>query len=124
MAETAVQIERDIEELSSLRKFDDFLKLAYFYHAERYENMDCSNCLFLINLRYLYVQTTVLEHNSVAPLQKFCRIKHINFRSIRLLLHSLAAIERERLRLDKEFHRILEVWNKPSPQNTSTNTQE
>ena len=79
MAETAVQIEKDIEELSSLRKFDDFLELAHFYHVERCENIDCSNCLFLINLRYLYVQITVLEHVSVAPLQKFCRINHINF---------------------------------------------
>ena len=74
IAETAVQIEKDIEELSSLRKFDHFLKLADFYHIERCENIDCSNCLFLINLRYLL--TTVLEHDSVAPVQKFCNIKH------------------------------------------------
>ena len=124
MAETAVQIERDIEELSSLRKLDDFLKLADFYYVERCENIDCSNCLFTINLRYLYDQTTVLEHDSVAPLQKFCRIKHINFHSIRVLLHSLAAIKRERLRLDREFHRTLKVWKKPPPQNTSTNAQQ
>ena len=117
MAETAVQIEKDIEELSSFRKFDNFLKLADFYHVERCESIDCSSCLFLINLRYLYIQTTVLEHDSGAPLQKFCRIKHINFHSIKLLLRSLAAIEREKLRLDKEFHRTLEVWNKPPPQN-------
>ena len=124
MAETAIQIERDIEELSSLRKFDDFLKLANFYHYERCENIDCSNCLFLINLRYLYVQTAVLEHDSVATLQKFCRIKHVIFHSIRLLQHFLAAFERERLRLDRKFHRTLAVWNKPPPQNTSANTQQ
>ena len=67
MAETAVQIERNIKELSSLRKFDDFLKLTDFYHVERCENIDYSNCLFLINLRYLHVQTTALKHD-VAPL--------------------------------------------------------
>ena len=80
MAETAVQIEKDTEELSSLRKLHDFLELPDFYHVERCENIDCSNCFFiLINLRYLYVQITVLEHDSVAPLQKFCRINYINF---------------------------------------------
>ena len=39
MPETAVQIERDIEELSSLQKFDYFLKLANFFHIERCENI-------------------------------------------------------------------------------------
>ena len=42
MAETVVQTESDIEELSSLQKFDYFLKLADF---------DCWNCLFVVNLR-------------------------------------------------------------------------
>ena len=45
------------QELSSLQKCDQFLKLADFYHVERCENEDC-NCLFKMNLRYLYVQHT------------------------------------------------------------------
>ena len=78
----------------------------------------------MINLRYLYVQNTVVEDDSVIPLQKFCRMKYVNFHSIRLFLHSLGAIEKKRLDLDKEFHRVLKVWNKPPPQNTSQNTQQ
>ena len=42
MAETVVQTESDIEELSLLQKFDFLLKLADFDH---------SNCLFVVNLR-------------------------------------------------------------------------
>ena len=84
MAATTIQIEKDIEKLSSLRKFDEFLKLADFYHVERCENIDCSNCLFVVNLRYLYVPNTVLEDDSIAPLQKFSRVKYVNFHLIRL----------------------------------------
>lgn len=38
MAETAVLIGNDIKELSSLKKFDEFIKLAYFHHVEKCEN--------------------------------------------------------------------------------------
>lgn len=71
-----------MEELSSLQKFDKSLKFADFYRVERCENQDFSNCLCIINLRYLYVQNTFVEDDSVAPLQKFCRIKFGNFHSI------------------------------------------
>ena len=117
MADIAVQIEKDIEELSSLEKLDWFLKLTDFYYVERCENIDYSNCLFVINLRYLYVQNAVVKYNSVAPLQKYCRLKYDNFHSVRLLLRSLGAVQKERVKLDEEFQEILEIWNKP-PLNT------
>ena len=77
--ETAVQIEKDIEELTSLEKLEQLFKLADFDHVERRENINCSNCLFVINLRYLYLQNTVLENDCMAPLQKYCRLKYGNF---------------------------------------------
>ena len=79
MAETVVQIERVIEELSSLQKFDQFLKLADFYHVERCENIDCSNCLFFVNLRYLCIEKTTVASDSVDSLQKYCGENCINF---------------------------------------------
>ena len=95
MAETAVQIERDIEELSSLQKFDYFLKLANFFHIERCENIGCSNYLFVLNLRYFYIEKTIAESDSVDSLQKYCREKYVNFHSLRLFLHSLGAVEKK-----------------------------
>ena len=117
MADIAVQIEKDIEELSSLIKIDRFLKLTDYYYVERCENIDCSNCLFVINVRYLYVQNAVVKNNSVAPLQKYCRLKYDNFHFARLLLRSLGAVQKERVKLDKEFQEILAIWDKP-PVNT------
>lgn len=64
-----------VEEYDSMKKFDDFLKLSDFFHVEQCKNVSCSNCLFTINLLYLYVQNTVHEEESVVPLQKFCRKK-------------------------------------------------
>ena len=67
MADIAVQIEKDIEELSSLIKIDRFLKLTDFYYVERCENIDCSNCLFVINVRYRYVQNAVVKKILLLP---------------------------------------------------------
>ena len=44
MANQIVQVENDIKELSPLRKFGDFIKLADFYNVERCKNIDYSNC--------------------------------------------------------------------------------
>ena len=85
-----------MEELSPLQKLDKSLKFADFYHVERCENEDFSHCLCIINLRYLYVQNTFVEDDSVAPLQKFCRTKFGNFHSISLFLCSLGLIEKKR----------------------------
>ena len=87
--------ENEINELSLMKKVDDFLKLADFYHVERCENEDCSNCLFFVNIRYLYVQNTVHKQDSVAPLEKFCKMKFDNYHSIRLLFCSLRATEKK-----------------------------
>ena len=95
MAETVVQIERVIEELSSLQKFDQFLKLADFYHVERCENIDCSNYLFFVNLRYLCIEKTTVAFDSVDSLQKYCRENYINFHFLRLFLRSLGAIKKK-----------------------------
>ena len=58
----------EVSECNTMKKFDDFLILLDFYHVERCEHVDCSNCLFTINLRHLYVQNSVHEQDSVVPL--------------------------------------------------------
>lgn len=124
------QIENEINELSSMKKVDDFLKLADFYHVERCENEVCSNCLFVVNLSYLNLQNTVHKQGSVAPLQKFWKMKFGNYHSIRLLLRSLGAIKKKTVELDTYFQSVLAIWNKlivsqsPPPQPTSQNTQQ
>ena len=35
MMEKAVQIEKDVEDLSSMQKFDQLINLANFYHLDR-----------------------------------------------------------------------------------------
>ena len=48
-----------VEELDSMKKLDIFLKLCNFYQVEQCENKDCSNCVFVINLPYLFVKNFV-----------------------------------------------------------------
>ena len=44
--ETAVKIEKNIENLSSLIKFYQFINLAYFYHVCCCQKDKCSNFFF------------------------------------------------------------------------------
>ena len=76
MTETAEQTEKYIEELTSLQKFDQFLKLVDFFQVESCKNNDCSNCMFVINLRYLYIEKTISQVDSVDSLQKYHREIH------------------------------------------------
>ena len=52
--ETAVIIEKEIEKLSSLEKFDRFIHLSTYHHVNRCENDDCTNCAFVNNLCHIY----------------------------------------------------------------------
>ena len=44
---TAAKIEKNIGNLSSLIKFDQFINLGYFYHVCRCQKDKCSNCFFM-----------------------------------------------------------------------------
>ena len=101
--ETAVQVEKDIEDLSSMQKLDHFINLANFYHLYPCQIEKCSNCYFICNLRYLYVQNVVTETESFSELQKLCRLNYGSFYSLRLFLRSLAAIERKRVNLENKM---------------------
>ena len=77
---------------------------------------------FICNLRYFYVENLVNENGSIEPLQKLCRLNYGSFYTLQLLLRSLAAIERERLKLDKKFHKVLRIWNAPTTQKLPANS--
>ena len=51
----------------------------------------------------IYVEIKVNQVGSVEKLQNFCRHNWKNFYSIQQLLHTLAKIERERVKLDSKF---------------------
>ena len=112
--ETAVKIEKDIENLWCLEKFDHFILLFSFYHLHRSKIKDSKNCKILINLRFIYEENTVNRICSIDKLQNFCRHHYQSFYSLKLLLRSLPAIEREAIKLDQKFHPALSIWNAPN----------
>ena len=109
--ESAVQVGKDIENLSTLAKYGQYINLANFYHVHWWEISKCNNFYFICNLWYLYIQNLVNEDGSVEPLQKLCRLNYGSFYSSRTLLRSLAPKEQERIQLDKKFQEILRIWN-------------
>ena len=60
-----------LKKLDSMKKFDNFLKDLSYHHVERCKYEDFNQCLFTINLRYLNVENTVQQNDSVIPLQQF-----------------------------------------------------
>ena len=114
--ETAVAIEKDIEELNRFNKFDQFITLSTYYHVNWCElGINCKKCDFVLNLRYLYVENVVNGYiTNVEKLQNYCRLDYVNFYFLRVMLHSLAAVERQKRsikKFDKQFETILHLWN-------------
>ena len=50
-----------LSDFISRKKFDDYIKVLSFYHVEKCEHDDCSQCLFTINLRYVYTEHVTHE---------------------------------------------------------------
>ena len=68
--ETAVKIEKDIENLCSLEKFDNFLNVVNLYHVKECGEIDCCTCTFIYNLRYLYIKNVLNKTPGVENLTK------------------------------------------------------
>ena len=93
--ETAVTIEKDIEELSCPDKFAKYISLCTHCHLNKCDNnVNCSNCTLILNLHYLYAENLI--GGEIENLQKYCRFHYFIFCSLRTMLWSLAEIEREK----------------------------
>ena len=74
--EMAVTIAKD---LNCFAKFDQFIILCNQYRTNRSEiGIDCENCNFLMNLRYLYVENLIIGQN-IEKLQKYCQFNYGKF---------------------------------------------
>ena len=91
-----------------MKKFDNFLKVLSHYYVERCNHTDCSQCIFAVNLRYQYIQNTVQGCDSIVNLQNLDQ-----FNCCRVFIKSLVHLEKQRIVLEREFHRTLTLWNKP-----------
>ena len=100
--DAAVTIEKEIEKLNNLQKFNHFICLCTFYHANHCEQENCINCSFVNKLEYIYTENYPDELNRTEDLQKFCRECFGSFFSLTCFLKSLAAVEREREREKKK----------------------
>ena len=101
-----------LSDFISLKKFDDYIKVLSFYHAERCEHDDCCQCLFAINLRYVYTEHVTHEKKDVKQLRNYCIMRKEQFIATRLFIHRLAELEKQRLELEKQFRETLSIWNK------------
>ena len=99
-------------EFTSLKKFDDYIKVLSFYHVERCEQDECSQCLFAINLHYVFTEHTVQEKKDVKELCNYCIMRKEHFIPSRFFIHRLADLEKQRLELKEEFRETLSLWNK------------
>lgn len=108
--ETAVKIEKDIVELNSFKKFDQFINLCLFSHLNWCEkDNDCVNCNFIV--RNVYVENLSDNVNGVGSLQNYCRKYFGSFFSLRTFSKSLNAVGKEKIKLEKKINDVLRIWN-------------
>ena len=100
-----------LKDFNALKKFNDFLKVFNFYHVERCEHEDCSQCLLALNLCYVYTEHIVQNKEEVEELKNYCKMRKEQFVCAHIFIHRLAEIERQRLYLEKSFHKTLSLWN-------------
>ena len=86
--------EIELAEFNVLKKFDDFLKVLSFYHVERCEHEDCSQCYFTVNLHYLYVEHCVQQKTDLESLKNYCRMRKLQFMCARLFIRHLAELKK------------------------------
>ena len=99
-------------DFTSLKKFDDNIKVLSFYHVERCEQDNCSQCLFAINLCYVFTEHIVQEKEDVKELCNYYIVCKEHFIASRLFIHRLTTLEKQRLELEKQFRETLSLWNK------------
>ena len=75
----AVIIEKEIENLNSYEKVDQLIGLCNFYHLNSCENIDCSNCRLILNLRYLFIENLTDQKTGVDKIQKICGFNYGDF---------------------------------------------
>ena len=108
---TAVIIEKEIEKLDCLEKIQRFITLCSFYHVDRCKHNNCVNCSFINKLSYIYTENFPDEKNGTLGLQQFCREYFGSFFSLTTLLKSLAAVEKEKIKLELKFKALFEILN-------------
>ena len=87
---------------------------------ERCEQDDCSQCLFAINLRYVYTEHVIQEKKDVKELRNYCIMRKENSIASKLLIRTLAELERSRIELEKQFRETLSLWNKEKDEMSSS----
>ena len=85
-----------LSDFNTLKKFDDYIKVLIFYHFERCEKDDCSQCLFTVNLRYLFTEHEVQEKKDVVRLRYYCIMRKEQFIASRLFIHRLVSLEKKK----------------------------
>ena len=123
-------------DFSTLENFDRVLKVLTFYHTERCDHEDCSQCFFTLSLRCIYTEHIVQKKQGVQELINYCKLRKKQFICARLFISRLANLERERIKLEKSFNETFKLWNNygttqrrkcrspPSPTESSSITKE
>ena len=99
-----------LSNFNTLKNFNDFITVMKFNHVERCEENDCKQCVFAQNLGRIFDECK--ETNNIVRLRFYCLTNKEPFALARIVIHRLATIGKERLKLEKGFNNVLALWNK------------
>ena len=101
MSETAVEIQRATEKLSSFRTIHRFSILCMYYHRDVLgkicSSFDCTYCKFIgYTINFLLTAEEKIEEEKIECIRRYCRQNSNEFYKLDSLLTSLAAVERKK----------------------------
>ena len=107
--ETAVEIEREIEKFTEARVINIFVILSILFHVNDYQRKPCSRCRFILDFKeyFLFNFERMTYSEIISYFQNYCRCNYHDFYYNSKLLKSIAAIEKEKLKLDIKLKNLI-----------------
>ena len=120
--ETAVEIEREIEKFTEARVINRFVILSILFHVNDYQRKPCSRCRFILDFKeyFLFNFERMKYSEIISYFQNYCRCNYHDFYYHSKLLKSIAAIEKEKLKLDIKLKNLIKngMWTSKNYKST------
>ena len=87
--------------------------MCLYYHINSCKKDDCNDCKFVLDYRknVLSNYNHKTSEELIFHFQQYCRQNYNDFYSMFLFLQSIAAIDKEKSKLEGKLKSILEKWN-------------
>ena len=110
MAQSTENLDAFLADMTTMENFGRLIPVTRYYHIDWCEK-DCEYCLFFQRLVLIYSELKSRKNENAERLRLYCIMQEKTFIKLRCYINRLAACERKRIELEKEFTAVLSKWN-------------